>query len=304
MTTTLLTETRLPKIAVAGATGRVGSRLIHLLASEPVSTVALTRRSGPEYAWPHNAQAATINFDDKRTLDAALRGVDRLFLAHGTSPHQVANEVALINSAVRSGVIHIVKLSVMGPPTRLNPYAWHTEIESHLAQQPLASTVLRPTVFADVLKRFASQIAAGSWSGSAGGGRVNFIDTRDVAEVARIALLSDVRSESQRVHHLTGPRAWTVQQLVQEFSKLLEHPVSYVDRTPEESRAALAADGLAPFIADLVVGLEQTFRESVHAETTATVMDLTGQAPRDLSDWLQEHLVHFQLNPTGSGSSL
>ena len=46
------------------------------------------------------------------------------------------------------------------------------QIEAHLAQQPVASTVLRPSAYVDILKRAAGQIAAGSWAGAAGEGRV------------------------------------------------------------------------------------------------------------------------------------
>jgi len=160
--------------------GRVGSALTGLLASDPVDIVVLTRR--PDAAQlPRGISIATIDFDQPHTLQEALRGADRLFVSHGTSPQQVANEIALIDAAVAAGVRHIVKLSALGPASRLNPFAWHMQIEAHLAQQPVASTVLRPSAYVDILKRAAGQIAAGSWAGAAGEGRVNFIDTRDIA---------------------------------------------------------------------------------------------------------------------------
>ncbi|RWA55484.1 hypothetical protein AU476_06860 [Cupriavidus sp. UYMSc13B] len=43
-------------------------------------------------------------------LQRTLRGIDRLFIAHGNSLEPVANEIALIDAAVASGVRHIVKL--------------------------------------------------------------------------------------------------------------------------------------------------------------------------------------------------
>ena len=88
-----------PRIAVAGATGRVGSALISKLVAEPVELVALTRRPDAERL-PSRVSLATVDFDARSTLDDALRGADRLFLAHGTSPRQVANEIALIDAAV------------------------------------------------------------------------------------------------------------------------------------------------------------------------------------------------------------
>jgi NAD(P)H dehydrogenase (quinone) len=284
---------RRPRIAIAGATGRVGSPLTGLLASDPVELVALTRR--PDAAQlPKGVAVAAIDFDQPMTLQDALRGADRLFVSHGTSPQQVAHEIALIDNAVAAGVRHIVKLSAMGPATRLNPFASHMEVEAHLAQQPVASTVLRPSAFADIFRRAGGQIAAGSWAGAAGNGRVNFIDTRDVAEAARVALMEDFERESQRAYHLTGPRTWTMQQVAEELSTMLGQPVVYSDRSPGEQRAALLAGGLAPLIADLLVGLDQMFRESALAETTSTVEDLTGKKPRSLRDWLTENIGVFQ----------
>jgi NAD(P)H dehydrogenase (quinone) len=284
---------RKPRIAVAGATGRVGSALTSLLTADQVDIVALTRR--PDAAQqPRGVSVAAIDFDQPNTLQDALGGADRLFVSHGTSPRQVANEIALIDSAVAAGVRHIVKLSAMGPATRLNPLAWHMPIEAHLAQQPIASTVLRPSAFADILRRAGGQIAAGSWAGAAGDGRVNFIDTRDVAAVARVALMEEFGPESQRAYHLTGPRTWTMQQVAEELSTLLGHPVVYSHRSPEEQRAALLAGGLPPLIADLLVGLDQMVRESALAETTSTVEDLTGKKPRSLRDWLGENIGVFR----------
>jgi len=145
---------RKPRIAIAGATGRVGSALTGLLAPDPVDIVVLTRR--PDAArLPASISIAAIDFDQPHTLQEALRGADRLFVSHGTSPQQVANEIALIDAAVTAGVQHIFKLAALGPASRLNPFAWHMQIEAHLAQQPVASTVLRPSAYVDIRKRAA-----------------------------------------------------------------------------------------------------------------------------------------------------
>jgi uncharacterized protein YbjT (DUF2867 family) len=168
------------------------------------------------------------------------------------------------------------------------------EVEAHLAKQPVASTVLRPSVFAPVLKRAGAQVAAGSWAGAAGNGRVNFIDTRDIAEVARVALLEEVGPASQRAYHLTGPRAWTMPQVADELARLLGHPVAYVNRSPQAQREALLAEGLPPFVAELLLGLDHLYSESVLAETTSTVEELTGRAPRSLTQWLTDNISAFQ----------
>jgi uncharacterized protein YbjT (DUF2867 family) len=192
------------------------------------------------------------------------------------------------------GVQHIVKLSVMGPSTPINPFAWHSLIEAHLGQQPIASTVLRPTTFMDVLKRAGNAVATGTWAGAAGNGRVNLIDTRDVADSARIALLEEVAEGSQRAYHLTGPRNWTMPQVAEELSSLLGHTVAYTHRSPAAQHSALVADGLSPFVAEILVGLDRIFHDSILTERTFTVEDLTGTPPRSLSAWLRENLEAFK----------
>ncbi|WP_053139010.1 NmrA family NAD(P)-binding protein [Pseudomonas sp. MIACH] len=280
-------------IAVAGATGRVGKRLISQLVQDPVTILALTRQKSST-TFPQGVVSAELDFDQPSTLRKALVGVEKLFIAHGTSPQQVANEIALIDAAVEMGVQHIVKLSVMGPSTPLNPFAWHSLIEAHLGQQPIASTVLRPTTFMDVLKRAGNAVATGTWAGAAGNGRVNLIDTRDVADSARVALLEEVAEGSQRAYHLTGPRNWTMPQVAEQLSVLLGHTVAYTHRSPVAQHSALVADGLSPFVAEILVGLDRIFHDSILTERTFTVEDLTGTPPRSLSAWLRENLEAFK----------
>lgn len=280
-------------IAVAGATGRVGRRLISLLAQDPVTILALTRQKSPT-SFPEGVVTAELDFDQPSTLMKALAGVDKLFIAHGTSPQQVANEIALIDAAVETGVRHIVKLSVMGPSTPINPFAWHSLIEAHLGQRSIASTVLRPTTFMDVLKRAGTAVASGTWAGAAGNGRVNLIDSRDVADSARTALLEEVAADSKRAYHLTGPQNWTMPQIAEALSELLGREVTYAHQSPAAQHYDLVANGLSPFVAEILVGLDRIFHDSVLTERTFTVEELTGNPPPSLSDWLRENIDIFK----------
>jgi NAD(P)H dehydrogenase (quinone) len=282
-----------PRIAVAGATGRVGFSLISKLVTEPVELVALSRAPDARNL-PAGVSVATVDFDARSTLDAALRGADRLFLAHGTSPRQVANEIALIDAAVAAGVSHIVKLSAMGPPSRLHPFDWHMQVEAHLATCDVGFTVLRPSSFVDIMARAAAPIANDSWGGAAGDGLVNLIDTRDVADCAFAVLLDDAHVTSQRAYHLTGPTAVSMPKIADKISGLLGRTVTYQHRSPAEQREKLLASGLNEFVADLLLGLDRLFYESTLAETTSTVRELTGHAPRPVTDWLSHNISLFR----------
>jgi len=130
------------RIAVAGASGRVGTALVASLSGDSVDVVALTR-DPTNRRLPAGIETAAVDFDIPSTRSEALVGIDRLFISHGTSDRQVANEIAIIDAVVAVGVPHIVKLLAMGPPTRLHPFDWHMKIEAHLAAQDIGFTALR-----------------------------------------------------------------------------------------------------------------------------------------------------------------
>lgn len=284
-----------PHIAIAGATGRVGAALVAALMDDPVDVVALTRN--PDSDRLATVARAVVDFDRPSTLPDALRGADRFFLAQGTSARQVQNEIALIDAAVAAGVSHIVKLSAMGPATRLHPFDWHMQVEAHLANVDIGYTILRPSTFMDTLARAAAPVAAGHWGGAAGEGRVNLIDTRDVAAVARIALLDDRTIRAQRAYHLTGPGAVSMNDVAHCLSRLLGQSVAYRHRTPAEQREVLIGAGTSAAIAELLLGLDLMFEQSVLAETTNTVSDLCGRSPRSVEDWLRDNIAIFEPKP-------
>lgn len=286
-------ESRRPRIVIAGATGRVGASLVQQLVGDPVDLVALTR--DPKAArLPSDVELVGVDFEAPATLADALQGADRLFLAQGSSDRQVANEIALIDAAMDAGIPHIVKLSSMGPPTKVHPFDWHMAIEAHLATKDVGYTVLRPGPYADILGKVGSAVAADDWGGTAGDGLVNFIDTRDIADVARLALLDEGSVDVQRAYHLTGPAAVTMSDVAALLSQLLGREIVYKHRTPAEQRVALMASGFSETAADLRLGLEKLFNESVLAETTGTIGHLTRQKPRSLSDWLAGNLSLFR----------
>jgi hypothetical protein len=88
--------------------------------------------------------------------------------------------------------------------------------------------VLRPTWFLDnfTTGSFASMIDSGELRLPAGTGRIPFIDTRDIAEVAVAAMTADGPSG---ILELTGPEAIDHAQVAAALSTTLGHPISYND---------------------------------------------------------------------------
>jgi uncharacterized protein YbjT (DUF2867 family) len=93
-------------ILVTGATGKVGSEAVRLLAAQHHPTRALVR--DPSRAPHGDVEIVTGDFDRPDTLDAAMRGIDTVLLV---SPAVPAQEIAVIDSAARQGVSHVIKVT-------------------------------------------------------------------------------------------------------------------------------------------------------------------------------------------------
>jgi len=285
-------------IGVVGATGRVGNKLTRQLiaARAPVRILSRDPARAKTMFSGSSVDAGYLDYGDPAAMRSALRGVDQLFLSHGTSPTQVQDEIALIDAAAAEGIDHLVKLSVANgnDEQRMIILDWHQAIEKHLATLALPATLLRPVTFTDYLARAFSSVASGTWGGAASAGLVSLIDTRDVANVAYVLLNEGTSKHAGKAYRLTGPDAVSMHDIAERLSTLLEVTVEYHERTIAKQNAHLTADGLPPLTVDVLLAVDQSTRDGWYAEPTRTVADITGTAPRPVDQWLKDHIAEFR----------
>jgi uncharacterized protein YbjT (DUF2867 family) len=280
---------------VTGATGTVGRHVVRALAARQVPVRALVR--DPGRATPvlgPGVDVATGDFTDPGSLDRALSGVDRLFLACGNVPGQVGNECAMIDAAKAAGVTRVVKLS--GPDAALDSplifERWHGAIENYLARSGLPAVLLRPRTYMTNLMAYARTVAqTGMLFAPAGTAAISFVDPRDVAEVAAETLTGD--GHEGRAYTLTGPEAITFERVAKEFSAATGRTVTYVSVSDDDARQAMTSHGLPPMVADAIVAIFASQRASSMADTTDTVQQITGRVPRSMADFARDHAAAF-----------
>ena len=100
-------------IMVVGSTGTVGSEVLRRLVEVGARPMALIRDGHRGLSPIHGeVDQVTADLDRPETVEAALLGVDRLFLLTRQTSRQLAQERAVIAGAARAGVGRVVKLSV------------------------------------------------------------------------------------------------------------------------------------------------------------------------------------------------
>jgi NAD(P)H dehydrogenase (quinone) len=277
-------------IVVTGGTGTIGRALIERVRGQDVLAVV---RKPADLGVGH----ALGDFTQPETVTAHLSAGDRLFLNSMPFPGFAGSFTTVIDLAKAAGVAQIVTVSVRGAKPG-NPLSsgMHGEVDEHLRASGVPYAILQPASFMQNLIR---DLRGDRFYGSWGEARMNYIDARDVGDVAA-ALLTGPIGESQD-YLLTGPQSFSHAEIAAVMTAVLGHEIRYVDLPVAEMSARLAAEGIPePYATDLPT-IQSTAPEPGWWDVNQTLQDVTGRPPRTLAQFLTDHANAFRREPpTGS----
>ncbi|MFJ8213957.1 SDR family oxidoreductase [Streptomyces sp. NPDC096033] len=283
-------------ITIVGATGATGSALLQRLIELEVPCRAVSRTpDNLRAAIGANTPVEIVGADaaDPQSLRDAFEGSTQLFLAMANSPRQAELETNVIDAAARRGVRHVVKLSAPAaePTSPVAISRSHWRIEEHLAATGMTATLLRPYAFMQKLPLNAPAIARGVLIGAMGDAPCNYIDVRDIADVAAETLLRPGLAGA--TYTLTGPQAFSHPELARLLGELTRRPVRYIDLPPSEFYSHLLTNAqMPPWLADHVVEIQQLAIARPESPNN-TVETVLGRPARTLHAFLGEHLHAF-----------
>lgn len=279
-------------ILVTGATGNVGGKIVQQLLELKQPVRVFVRDESKIAHLGHQVERAVGDFEKIETLEAALQGVDHLFL--NTSGFGTQQDQNAITAAQRAGVKHVVKLSTFGAgePTHAIDQ-WHYAKEQILQNAGLAWTMLRPGQFMSNALQWAGSVKAqGAIYFPGGEGKVAPIDPRDIAAVAVVALTQP--GHEGKAYQMTGPELLTVGEQVQTLARVLDKPLQYIDVPPAVADEQMRKRGLPPMLVDALSELTNMLREGRGAYQTNTVEEVTGRPAHTFEEWCREYIAAFQ----------
>lgn len=283
-----------PTIAVTGATGQLGRRVVAALRDRGAPAdriVALVRDTDRAAAELPGVEVRRFDYDVPETLAPALDGVDRLLLISAPEPgHRVPQHRAVIDAAKQAGVATVFYTSIEagdgGPATSVNPLSSeHAATEAYLDESGTDHVLLRNGWYTEnYIGELTSAPASGGVLSSAADGRVASASRDDYADAAAAALLLP---EPQRVYHLTGDTAWSVEDLAAALSEVTGADIAARRVSPDEQRAALASAGVPDLWVDMAVGIDGAVRAGELGTTTGDLSRLTGRPTTPLIETLR-----------------
>jgi NAD(P)H dehydrogenase (quinone) len=285
-------EERTVSVVVTGATGHLGRLVVENLLDRGVpadQVVAIGRRTQTlaDLA-ERGVQVRRADFDDRASLDEALRGADSVLLVSGSDVgRRVPQHARVIDAAKAAGVGHLVYTSA--PHADTTPLVLapeHKATEELIRASGLPFTILRNGWYTEnYLGDLEQARTTGEVVSSVGAGRVASASRADYAAAAAAVLTGT--GHDGAVYELSGDTAWDYTDLAAAISQVIGRDVVYRPVTPAERLSGLLAAGLDEGTAQFVVALEDNTRAGLLAETTGELARLIGRPTTPLVDGLR-----------------
>lgn len=275
------------RVAVTGASGRLGGQIIDLLAADGCDVVAVCRREPASRSGVTHAHA---DYTDVDSMRGAFDGADTLvFVSSDGETHQLLrHHHNVVRAAASSGVGHVVVLSSLDSDLD-SPFCYaatNRQTELLLDASGMSVSVARASIFTEFFRHWLTddperrEIRLPAADGS-----ISLVSRSDVGRaMAALALTGP----TGRSHDLTGPEALDLDAIAAEASTAYGATIRYVDIDPGTYVADMAAEREDPWWAYAYASMFASIREHRWERTSDEIELLTGRTPIALGDVLSD----------------
>jgi uncharacterized protein YbjT (DUF2867 family) len=258
-------------VLVIGGSGKTGRRVGERLRARGIATRDVSRSTTPSFDWT-----------EPKTWASALDGVSKAYVTFqpDLAVDGASDAIARLSGLARDkGLEHIVLLSGRGEPGA-------QRAEAALQASGVPWTIVRASWFAQNFSEgyLLDGLLAGELALPAGPVPEPFIDVDDIADVA-VAALTDSRHRN-RLYEVTGSRALTFAQAVEEISAAIGRPIRYTQVSAEAF-----AETMRPYvpkdIIDLLLDLFTVVLDGRNVNVMGGVQEALGRPARDFSDYVR-----------------
>jgi NAD(P)H dehydrogenase (quinone) len=248
-------------IAVTGATGHLGRLVIEqLLQKVPASRIVAAVRN-PDKAKDLADRGVAVrkaDYDDPRSLEASLQGVENLLLISSNELGKRASQhAAVVEAAKKSGVRLLVYTSLLrADSARMSLAAEHLATEKTILASGIPYVILRNSWYHENhTENLGPALAHGALIGAAKTGRIAAATRSDYAAAA-VAVLT-TKGHEGKVYELGGDQAFTMTELAAEVAKQSGKAVVYSDMPADKYAATLRSFGLPDAVAAMLASADE-----------------------------------------------
>lgn len=278
-------------ILLAGGTGTVGREVVRGLVARGFAPRVLSR--SPDDArrlFGTSVDVVPGDLMHAASLTDALRGVEVAYVATTPGPELAVQEGNFVEAARAAKLQRVVKLSGYGVDQAIDTiHRCHAQSEQRLKSSGLGYVILEPVMFMTNLLWEAASIKKGTIASTFGDGRMSFIDPRDVAEIALLALTA--QGQEDATWGFGGPEALSYDDVAATFSRVLGRRVEHVRL--DEAAFRQAASGLPEIVVEAINSSAVMARAGKYEVSDQLIQEKLGRRGRTLESFILAHRAAF-----------
>jgi uncharacterized protein YbjT (DUF2867 family) len=277
-------------VLVVGATGRLAGLVVPELARRGVNVRGLVREASRGASALERGATEIVVGDlrDPDSLAAAAQGVDGVFhIGPAFDPDEAQLGVTMVEAAAQAGVRTFVFSGVIHPANGLSNHSSKLPVERALFASGMRFTILQPArLYQNIGRGLAAVLERGAFGEPfSKAAKIGWVDYRDVAEVAAIALTEDRLANA--AFELCADASLDREEIAAIMSDVLARRVEAVEPTFETwARAAPL-----PFDADQIQRIAAMcayYDEHGLPGNTLALRTILGREPRTFRTYLED----------------
>jgi len=255
-------------LMITGASGQLGRLVAARLQELAVPFVA-----GTHHPTQGGGHLRHLDFDRPETLQfTGIRTLLLISAGYGEDDVVTARHHRVITAAERGGVEQVVYTSLTGAGDHLSFSLAHRWTERRLQRSPLAWTILRNGLYAELLGSLA-MAENGVVRAPLGEGKLAAVARADLADVAAKVLLTPAE-HAGKIYELAGPQA------IGGIDVADARGAEYRPVSLAEMRAKLDQAGLSPFQPPMLMSIYSSISGGFLAGTEGDLTRLLGHSPQ------------------------
>ena len=266
-------------IAVTGARGNVGRKVVELIAEADIADVTAVMRRPLDFGGSR-IRTALAAYEDVEALRTAFAGAETLVLV--TSDSDAVSEMEhhqnIVTAAKDAGVSNVVSLSSIDAD-EASPFCYSeviVSLERILLEKFQNVSLVRTSIFAEF---FAEWVTAARKSGDirlpAADGLISLVGRDDVAAVLA-SLAADPRAGT---YNITGPQSLNCAEVAELGRRSYGVPMKFTDVTPQQHLIEMAQDGIDPWWMYAYSSMFQAIREQRWSLVSNDFNQQVGRSP-------------------------
>ena len=260
-------------ILIIGKNGKTGARVNQRLQSLGYATRPVSRSTNPSFDWENPA-----------TWASAIKGTRAAYVTFQPDlavPNAESTIREFLRVAVEAGLKHVVLLSGRGEEGA-------QRAEEVLKASGISWNIVRASWFyQNFSENFMLEgILAGELVLPATDTVEPFIDADDIADVV-VATLTEP-GHRNRLYEVTGPRALTFAQCIEEISEALNRPVKFTSIPVDDYISALQEEGVPEDMQWLLRELFTVVFDGRNSNVMPGVEQALGRPPTDFKTYVQK----------------